>query len=585
LYSHRLKLDKDLNLHIGDILNKKILVSLFLIIGFIGAYGQEIPEEFYQTLEIFKNNVSNNEITLSSNNFFYKPGDQGILAGFVSVFERGERVYITIFGPDGIIATEINVSPTSDGFFQVQQEIPIESPPGKYKIEAKYSKQGKTVRLPIRIQPPESGSIYVNIQPKAEIQGSGNNFFPNTIEINADTPLVWINNDETIHTVVSGEIGFNNKMFSDGKFDSGTFGPGDSFSIFLPEGEYDYFCRLHPWLTGSIIVNPSTDPDYIPPELDPIEPADEKPILNDGYVILRTDKEFYFKEKEIVLRGSVQLREADLPVSIQIFDPTGNLITIDQITPNLDKNFIMSIPLSGNPFSKNGQYKIISQYGVEEHKTEISFLKAIPKLVQSEYKGYDIYQVSTFFLAIPNPEDSIEMALTKNSLVNPSFEEIASEGKKIPGWSNPSQNFDWSLDEQAVKSGKYSLKLSTTSTAENSTWSYLASNVIDVTPGDVYLLETNMKQNNAIQSHISIIGKFLKDENKKSILLTQLPGGLDGNLDWTNYKEEVTIPDGVTSVHFLLNAGWVQDPALGESITWFDDLTVKQIGSVNIRVL
>jgi len=562
-------------------MNKKILFLLFLSIGFTAVYGQEIPEEFYQTLELYENKVSNEEITLSSNKSTYKAGEEGILLGIVSVFDRGERVYITIFGPDGSISTEINVAPTSDGFFKVQQLIPRESPPGEYKIEAKYTKQGKTVQLPIKLKPEESGSAYVNIPSTAEVPGSGINFFPNTKEINAGTPIVWINNDESVHTVVSGTLGVNKKMFSDGKFDSGTFGPGDTFTISLPEGEYDYFCKLHPWLRGSIIVKPSTDPDYVPPELGSIESVEEKPLLNDGYVVLKTDREFYFKDQKITLVGSVLKREGDLPVAIQIFGPTGNLITIDQITPNLDKNFIKSIPVSGNLFKKYGQYKIVGQYGILEHKTEIIFLIESPKIVENDYKGYTIHQFSTFFMATPNPEGSIEIAL-KNILTNPSFEEIALEGDQIPGWSNPRENFSWHLDDENVNSGKYSLKVSTNST--DIIWSNMISNDIDVMPGDVYLLETNTKQNNAISSHVSIVGNVLNDEIKNFILLTNLPQGVTGNYDWTNYKAEVTIPDGVTQIKFLLHAGWVQDPNMGMAITWFDDFKVRQIGSANIRV-
>jgi len=402
LYSHRLKLDKDLNLHIGDILNKKIIFSLFLSIGFIAVYGQGIPEDFYESFQLYKNNSSNNEIALSADKFNYKPGEVGNILGYVSIYDRGERVYITTLRPDGSKISEISVPPNSDGFFTINYQFPSEYLPGKHKLDAKYSQLGKPTRILFILQPEESGKGRVGIPSLAEIEGSGQNFSPNIIEVNANEQIVWKNNDETIHTVVSGQVGFNNKMFSDGKFDSGTFGPGNTFSIFLPEGEYDYFCKLHPWLIGSIIVNPSTDPDFVPPVLGSNE-LDEKPILNDGYVILKTDKEFYFNEKETVLRGSVQLREADLPVAIQIFDPIGNLITIDQITPNLSREFSLILPLAGNLYSKNGQYKIIGQYGVEEHKTEITFLIDTPKLVENDYKGYDIHQVGTLFIATSKP--------------------------------------------------------------------------------------------------------------------------------------------------------------------------------------
>lgn len=561
-------------------LDKKIFFSLFLIIGFFGAYAQEIPEEYYEELQLYENQASNNELSASIDKFNYSPGESISLVGYVHDVNRGKKVYMQIIDSIDNLSGENIISTANDGTFRLQSTLQKDSIPGNYTLSIKYGPSGENVFIAFFV-PKQTIETFVTILSDSYIKESGLTFFPQTITVEAGLPLVWKNEDENVHTVVSARVGFNNQLFSDGKFDSGTFGPSDTFSILLPEGEYEYFCKLHPWLIGSIIVIPSTDPDYIPSVLGSIEPVNEKPILNDGYVMLQTDREFYFKDQKITFVGSVLQREGDLPVAIQIFGPTGNLITIDQITPNLDKNFFLTIPLSGNLFNKYGQYKILGQYGFEEHKTEISFLIESPKIVESDYKGYTIHQFSTFFLAIPNPEGSIEMAY-KNFLQNPSFEEIALEGDKIPGWSNPIQNFTWHLDDESVKSGKYSLKVSTNSTVSNQ-WSNMISDEINVMPGDVYLLETNMKHNNAISSHISIYEKFSNDESKNFILLTKLPGG-GGKYDWTNYKEEVTIPEGVTQIKFILHAGWVQDPNMGNSITWFDDFKVRQIGSVNIRV-
>jgi hypothetical protein len=38
-------------------------------------------------------------------------------------------------------------------------------------------------------------------------------------------------------------------------FDSGLFGPSETFSqTFSSSGTFDYFCVVHPWMTGSIAV-------------------------------------------------------------------------------------------------------------------------------------------------------------------------------------------------------------------------------------------------------------------------------------------------------------------------------------------
>jgi len=172
----------------------------------------------------------------------------------------------------------------------------------------------------------------------------------------------------------------------------------------------------------------------------------------------------------------------------------------------------------------------------------------------------------------------------KNFLANPSFEEIALEGDKIPRWLTiPRLNFTWHLDDENVNSGKYSMKASTNSTVVNK-WGNFVSDDINVMAGDVYLLESNVKQNNAVESHISIYGKFSNDESNEEILLTKLPSIINGSSSWTKYKKELTIPDGVTQIKFILHGGWVQDPNTGKAVTWFDDIKVRQIGSVNIRV-
>ena len=43
----------------------------------------------------------------------------------------------------------------------------------------------------------------------------------------------------------------------DGAFDSGTLGGGDVFSqTFGDSGTFDYFCAIHPSMTGTVTVTP-----------------------------------------------------------------------------------------------------------------------------------------------------------------------------------------------------------------------------------------------------------------------------------------------------------------------------------------
>ena len=59
------------------------------------------------------------------------------------------------------------------------------------------------------------------------------------------TTVVWKNIDNAIHTVTS----------IDGEFDSDIMSVGDSYeNTFNSPGKWDYFCIVHPWMTGSVDV-------------------------------------------------------------------------------------------------------------------------------------------------------------------------------------------------------------------------------------------------------------------------------------------------------------------------------------------
>jgi len=71
------------------------------------------------------------------------------------------------------------------------------------------------------------------------------------VEILIEDSIVWRNADTAPHTVTSGTA----IEGPDEIFDSGLFGPGKSFSYkFTDTGYYPYFCLVHPWMEGAIIV-------------------------------------------------------------------------------------------------------------------------------------------------------------------------------------------------------------------------------------------------------------------------------------------------------------------------------------------
>jgi len=71
------------------------------------------------------------------------------------------------------------------------------------------------------------------------------------VEILIGDTIVWKNADTSFHTVTSG----SESEGSDGLFDSKEFAPGKWFTYKFSEiGHYPYYCTLHPWMDGTIIV-------------------------------------------------------------------------------------------------------------------------------------------------------------------------------------------------------------------------------------------------------------------------------------------------------------------------------------------
>jgi len=77
-------------------------------------------------------------------------------------------------------------------------------------------------------------------------------FIPNPVAIAMGGTVTWENTDNAAHTVTSGSPADG----PDGVFDSSLImAGGASFShTFDAVGTYDYFCMVHPWMAGSVVV-------------------------------------------------------------------------------------------------------------------------------------------------------------------------------------------------------------------------------------------------------------------------------------------------------------------------------------------
>ena len=75
-------------------------------------------------------------------------------------------------------------------------------------------------------------------------------YTPSKIIIKQGDSVTWVNEDVAFHSVTSGYYDKPSEIF-----DSDYLDPEESFTfIFENIGTYDYFCTLHPWMKGQVIV-------------------------------------------------------------------------------------------------------------------------------------------------------------------------------------------------------------------------------------------------------------------------------------------------------------------------------------------
>jgi plastocyanin len=74
---------------------------------------------------------------------------------------------------------------------------------------------------------------------------------PTPAKVKTSTTITWTNDDTLPHTVTSG----NADTGPSGEFDSGIVMGGGSFThTFDKAGSFDYYCALHPYMIGQVIV-------------------------------------------------------------------------------------------------------------------------------------------------------------------------------------------------------------------------------------------------------------------------------------------------------------------------------------------
>ena len=102
----------------------------------------------------------------------------------------------------------------------------------------------------------------------ADCVTANNCFTPNPVNAQPGETVTWTNTDSASHTVTSGKPDNSTGNIVAAVFDSSLLGPGKTFSHTFTTadiGTINYFCQVHPWMVGQVIVGAASEQTTTPP--------------------------------------------------------------------------------------------------------------------------------------------------------------------------------------------------------------------------------------------------------------------------------------------------------------------------------
>ena len=191
----------------------------------------------------------------------YNLGDTVTIFGTVNPVTPNQIVTLQYFNPSGASATYRQTIPNSDGSFSVA--IPFRNSQlssGTYTVTATYVGVQSQTSFYFNVIPPQTQTYTTGISISPGAGASANAycvstnscFSPNPLSVPVGTTVTWTNTDSVMHVICSGTPSDEQC----GKiFEEDNLRPGASYQLrFTYAGTFDYFCSVHPWMTGRVIA-------------------------------------------------------------------------------------------------------------------------------------------------------------------------------------------------------------------------------------------------------------------------------------------------------------------------------------------
>ena len=193
------------------------------------------------------NNPDENSVTVMMDNRLDGQLTITMSKDAITAFDDGSY-FVTIDGEENHDFVQIGQRLTID-FLAGSEEIMIFGISDNYVSEKAAAAEAAAAEKAAAAAPmsaeviPVSGSASPGCEPEC--------YDPSTVTISAGGTVTFVNSDTAPHTVTSG----NATDGPDGVWDSSLIMIDMSYSVTLDNpGTYDYFCMVHPWMQGIVIV-------------------------------------------------------------------------------------------------------------------------------------------------------------------------------------------------------------------------------------------------------------------------------------------------------------------------------------------
>ena len=166
--------------------------------------------------------------------------------------EKGTMAYFDVkdISPDAVDGVDVAKTKSIDMWeWQKQLATDLQQPDANGKItKTSTSSVHEQYGVPVSTKIDDSQIIETNlcdVETGSAVPSSNKSFYPKINQAKVGDTLTWTNKDTSVHTITS----------NDDLFDSGMMKPGDTFEqTFDDMGLYEYYCILHPWMTGTVKI-------------------------------------------------------------------------------------------------------------------------------------------------------------------------------------------------------------------------------------------------------------------------------------------------------------------------------------------